>query len=122
MTEQLTTELTGDQRLEVRRTLLQSIAEMGRGLKIMGLLLKQGQFAKSRDQIDAAGAMLTVHEGLAQMLLAENRRLDKVLALHAPEMLTTWDGEKPHCSFCATDCGPLLWPCPTVEALTGASA
>jgi len=70
-----TEELTPEQRTEVRRTLLQSIAEMGRGLKLAGLLLKQGKFASARDTITGTEAMLILHEGMAQLLLKENQRL-----------------------------------------------
>ena len=83
-----TEELTPEQRLEVRRTLLQSIAEMGRGLKLAGLLLKQGKFASARDTITGTEAMLILHEGMATLLLKENQRLREQMA----EALETMEG------------------------------
>lgn len=74
-----TEELTDEQRLEVRRTLLQSIGEMGRGLKLAGLLLKQGKFSSAKETITGTEAMLILHEGMAQLLLKENQRLEKQL-------------------------------------------
>jgi len=69
--------MTEHQTLEVRRTLLQSVAEMGRGLKVISGFLKMGQFSMARDQIAAVDAMLQLHEMLAQRLNGENRRLAK---------------------------------------------
>ena len=74
-----TEELTDEQRLEVRRTLLQSIAELQRGLKLAGLLLKQGKFSSAKETIQGTEAMLIVHEGMAQLLLKENQRLQAKL-------------------------------------------
>ena len=69
--------MTDHQRIEVRRTLLQSVAEMARGLKIISGFLKMGKFGMARDQIAAVDAMLQLHEMLAQELLTENRRVGK---------------------------------------------
>lgn len=74
-----TEELTPEQRLEVRRTLLQSIGEIGRGLKLAGLLLKQGKFSSAKETITGTEAMLILHEGMAQLLLKENQRLRATL-------------------------------------------
>jgi len=73
----MTETMTEHQTLEVRRTLLQSVAEMGRGLKVISGFLKMGQFSMARDQIAAVDAMLQLHELLAQRLNGENRRLAK---------------------------------------------
>jgi hypothetical protein len=71
----MSTTLTGVQRLETRRTLLQSVAEMSRGLKVISGFLKMGKFGMARDQIAAVDAMLQLHEMLAQELNRDNRRL-----------------------------------------------
>lgn len=76
----MTDTLTPDQRLEVRRTLLQSVGEMGRGLKIISGMLKLGMMGTARDQIAGVEAMLILHEGMAQELLKENRRLNALIA------------------------------------------
>lgn len=71
------TALTEVQRLETRRTLLQSIAEMSRGLNVISGMLKMGMMGTARDQIAAIEAMLQLHEMLARELNKENRRLAK---------------------------------------------
>lgn len=75
-----TDELTPEQRLETRRAILQSIGEMGRGLKVISGLLKLGRFGMARDQIIGMEAMLGLHEALATGLLKENTRLRKQMA------------------------------------------
>jgi DNA phosphorothioation-dependent restriction protein DptG len=75
-----TEELTDEQRTEVRRTLLQSIGEIGRGLELAKLMLKQGKFSSAKDVIAGTEAMLVLHEGMANLLLAENSRLRKQMA------------------------------------------
>jgi hypothetical protein len=76
----MTTEvLTDEQRLETRRTLLQSIAELQRGLTLAGLQLKKGLFGGARDTIRGTEAMLILHEGMANLLLKENQRLQAKL-------------------------------------------
>jgi hypothetical protein len=82
-----TEELTPEQRLETRRAILQSIGEMGRGLKVISGLLKLGRFGMARDQIIGMEAMLGLHEALATGLLKENTRLQKQL-LDADAALT----------------------------------
>ena len=72
--------LTGEQRIEVRRTLLQSIGEIGRGLELAGRLLKAGKFSGAKETITGTEAMLILHEGMAQLLLKENQRLRKQIA------------------------------------------
>lgn len=72
--------LTDEQRTEVRRTLLQSLGEMQRGLDLAGRLLKQGKFSTAKDTIAGTEAMLVLHEGMAQLLLKENQRLRKQMA------------------------------------------
>lgn len=67
--------ITDNQRVETRRTLLQSIAEMSRGLKVISGFLKMGMMGTARDQIAAVDAMLQLHEMLAQELNRDNRRL-----------------------------------------------
>jgi hypothetical protein len=74
-----TEELTDEQRTEVRRTLLQSIGEIGRGLELAKLMLKQGKFSSAKDVIAGTEAMLVLHEGMAQLLLKENTRLEELL-------------------------------------------
>jgi len=72
----VTTEnLTDEQRTEVRRTLLQSIAEIGRGLDLAKRQLKKGMFAGAKDTISGTEAMLVLHEGMANLLLKENQLL-----------------------------------------------
>jgi hypothetical protein len=75
-----TEELTSEQRTEVRRTLLQSIAELQRGLKLAGLALKQGKFGSAKEVITGTEAMLVLHESMATLLLKENQRLRKQMA------------------------------------------
>lgn len=74
-----TEELTDEQRLEVRRTLLQSIGELSRGLKLAGIALKQGKFGTAKKVITGTEAMLILHESMAQLLLKENQRLRAAL-------------------------------------------
>jgi hypothetical protein len=71
--------LTDEQRTEVRRTLLQSIGEIGRGLELAKLMLKQGKFSSAKEVIAGTEAMLVLHEGMAQLLLKENTRLEELL-------------------------------------------
>lgn len=71
----MTETLTEEQRLETRRALLQSIAEMQRGLKLASLQLKQGMFGGARETITGTEGLLLMHEALAASLLKENQRL-----------------------------------------------
>ncbi|QWY82788.1 hypothetical protein PP641_gp048 [Arthrobacter phage SilentRX] len=76
----MTTEpLTDEQRTEVRRAILQSVGEMGRGLKLAGMALKQGRFGSAKEVITGTEGMLLMHESLAQRLLKENQRLQEAL-------------------------------------------
>lgn len=71
--------LTGEQRLETRRAILQSIAEVQRGLKLASLQLKQGMFGGARESITGSEGLLLMHEALAISLLKENQRLTETL-------------------------------------------
>jgi hypothetical protein len=64
---------------ETRRGILQSVGEIGRGLKVISAMLKMGQFGSARDQIIGIEAMLGLHEGLSTSLLKENTRLQRQL-------------------------------------------
>lgn len=76
----MTEVLTQEQRTEVRRTLLQSIGELSRGLKLAGVALKQGKFSTAKEVITGTEAMLILHESMAQLLLKENQRLKAQMA------------------------------------------
>lgn len=67
--------LTDEQRTEVRRTALQSIAEIDKGLDIAEMAVKQGKFSMGKQCISASRAMLKLHEDMVRKVLAENAQL-----------------------------------------------
>jgi hypothetical protein len=71
----MTEQLTDEQRVELRRGILQSIGEIDRGLTLADRQLKAGRFMDARDTITGIRGLLGLHESLSRRLLDENRDL-----------------------------------------------
>lgn len=64
-----------DKPLEIRRTAIQTIAEMDRGLTLLDMMLKQGKFASAREAIDGLKAINQMQELCIREINRDNAAL-----------------------------------------------
>lgn len=73
----MTTEV--DKPREIRRTALQTVAEMERGLDLLDRMLKQGKFASAREVLEGLKAMNVMQELCIREINKTNAELEAKL-------------------------------------------